>query len=217
MSQSYPPGAKGLEADGPVAPGEPDGLPGALPADVSALLKSTLQDLSTHWGWFIALAAVMIGLGLMAAVHLWAATVASVVFIGALMVIGGIAHLAQAWRVKGWQSFLLWTLSGLAYTVAGAIAIVNPVVGAAVLTLVFGAFLLASGALRLWVWSQNREQNGWQWLSFSGFITLLAGVLIAAGWPGNSLWVLGLLLGFDLLFQGLSLLMLGLALRRRPV
>lgn len=204
MSQTHTPAPDPLGPDGP------------LPGDVSDLLKSTLHDLSAHWGWFVGLAVVMIALGLLAAVHLLAATVASVVFLGALMLIGGVAQLAQAWRVKGWQSFLLWTLSGLAYAVAGAIAIYNPVVGAAVLTLVFGAFLLASGALRLWIWSQNRAQQGWQWLSFSGFITLLAGVLIAAGWPGNSLWVLGLLLAFDLLFQGVSLLMLGLALRRQP-
>lgn len=183
-----------------------------LPGDVSAVLSARLKDLSAQRGWFIALGVVLIVLGGIAAVHVLAATVASVMFIGVLMLVGGVGQLVHAWRVKGWKSFLLWTLAGLAYTIAGFIALTNPVVGAAVLTLLFGATLIAAGALRLWIWSQNRGQSGWQWLIVSGFITLLAGVLIAAGWPGNSLWILGLLLAFDLLFQGISVLMLGLAL-----
>lgn len=206
----------------PKAPVAPDvsspsaasvGGPGlGLPGDVSAALSARLKDLSAQRGWFIALGVVLIVLGGVAAVHVLAATVASVMFIGVLMVIGGVGQLVHAWRVKGWKSFLLWTLAGLAYAVAGFIAITNPVVGAAVLTLLFGATLIAAGALRLWIWSQNRGQSGWQWLLLSGFVTLLAGVLIAAGWPGNSLWILGLLLAFDLLFQGISVLMVGLAL-----
>ncbi len=185
-----------------------------IPGDVSGMIRASLEQLAPHWGWFIGLGVAMLVLGVLAAVHLFAATVASVVFIGMLMLLAGAAHLAQAWRVKGWRSFLLWTLSGLAYAVAGVLALYDPLAGAAVLTLVFGAFLIAAGALRLWIWSQHRAQGGWPWLAASGFITLLAGVLVASGWPANSVWVLGVLLAFDLLFQGLSVLMLGLALRR---
>ena len=64
----------------------------------------------------------------------------------------------------------------------------------------------------------ERSAVTWQhvgWLALSGLITLAAGLLIALGWPGNSLWILGLLLVFDLIFQGFSLIFLGLALRQR--
>jgi uncharacterized membrane protein HdeD (DUF308 family) len=79
----------------------------------------------------------------------------------------------------------------------------------------FGATLIGSGALRLWIWFNNRAQQGWQWLALSGAVTLLTGLLIAFGWPGNSVWVLGLILGIDLLIQGWTLLFIGLALRSR--
>src|SRR5690606_34382122 len=112
-------------------------------------------------------------------------------------------------------SFLLWSVSGLLYTAAGLVAIINPVAGAAMLTLLLGATLIGAGALRLWLWFNNRGQAGWPWIAFSGVITLATGLLIALGWPGNSVWILGLLLSFDLLFQGWTLILLGLALRRR--
>jgi len=39
-------------------------------------------------------------------------------------------------------------------------------------------------------------------------------VVIALGWPVNSLWILGLFLACDLLLQGWSMLAFGLAVRR---
>src|SRR5690606_24785634 len=142
------------------------------------------------------------------------ATLVSVIFIGALMLIGGIGQLVHAWRVKNLAGFLFWTASGLLYAGAGVLALVNPVAGASVLTLLLGATLIAAGAVRLWMWFNNRGQRGWPWLAFSGLITLATGILVAALWPGNSMWLLGLLLSIDLLFQGWSALLLGLALRQ---
>lgn len=107
----------------------------------------------------------------------------------------------------------MWTLSGVLYLGAGILAFARPMLGAALLTLLLGATLIGSGGFRLWVWFQNRAQPGWRWLAFSGAITLLAGLLIALGWPGNSVFILGFLLALDLVFQGVTLIMLGLALR----
>lgn len=178
-------------------------------------LGHALDKLSANWGWFMVLGVVQLVLGIIALGHVFAATLVSVLFIGVLMVIGGIGQLIQAWRIKHWAGFLIWTLGGVLYLVAGLIAIMNPVVGASVLTLLFGATLIGTGALRLWIWFNNRAQRGWQWIAFSGFLTVAVGLLIAANWPGNSAWILGLLLGIDLLFHGWTLFFVSLTLRDR--
>ena len=178
-------------------------------------LAKALTELGAHWGWFIALGIVLLILGAIGFVHVFAATLVSVIFIGTLMLIGGVGELIHAWRVKQLAGFLFWSASGLLYAAAGIVALVNPVVGASILTLLLGATLIAVGALRLWLWFNNRGQRGWPWLALSGLITLAAGILIAALWPGNSMWLLGLLLSIDLLFQGWSALLLGLALKQR--
>lgn len=176
-------------------------------------LDHALDKLGDNWGWFVALGAAQLILGIIALGYVFAATLVSVLFIGILMIIGGIGQLVQAWRIKHWAGFLLWTLGGVLYLIAGIIAVTNPVLGASFLTLLFGATLIGTGALRLWIWFNNRAQRGWQWIAFSGFITVAVGVLIAAGWPGNSAWILGLLLGLDLLFHGWTLLLVGMMLR----
>ena len=47
-----------------------------------------------------------------------------------------------------------------------------------------------------------------------GIAVLVAGLVIAMHWPVNSLWVLGLFLAIDLVFQGWSFIAFGLALKR---
>lgn len=178
-------------------------------------VAKALDALHAHWGWFLALGLIMLILGGVAIAYVFVATLVSVLFIGALMLVGGIGQLIHAWRVKHWAGFLFWTLSGLLYTAAGVLAIVNPVAGASLLTLLFGATLIGAGALRLWIWFNNRAQPGWPWLALSGVITLATGILIAANWPGNSVWILGLLLSIDLLIQGWTLMFIGLALKAR--
>jgi uncharacterized membrane protein HdeD (DUF308 family) len=189
---------------------QPDRTP-----DTPAGLPAALRAMGAHWGWFTGLGVVLLLLGLAAAVYVIAATLVSVLYVGVLMLIGGAGHLIHAWRIdKDWPGFVFWSLSGLLYVAAGVLAIVNPLAGAAILTLLLGATLIGAGAFRLWVWFNNRSQRGWQWLALSGVISLAAGLVIAAGWPQNSVWILGLLLALDLAFQGWMLVFLGMALRK---
>ena len=51
------------------------------------------------------------------------------------------------------------------------------------------------------------------WAALSGAVTLLLGVMIWRRWPGDGLWVIGTLVGIDLIFNGLTLVMLGIAVR----
>lgn len=177
-------------------------------------LADALVELHARWGWFVGLGIVLLVLGVLALGYVFTATLVSVLFIGAMMVIAGLGQLAHAWRVKRAGGFLFWSASGLFYLAAGLFAMFNPIQGASMLTLLLGAMLIAVGFLRIWLWFSNRGQRGWGWLGLSGVLTLAIGLLIAANWPANSLWILGLLLAVDLLFQGWSALLLGLILRQ---
>ena len=52
------------------------------------------------------------------------------------------------------------------------------------------------------------------WVVLSGVVTLLLGLIILNHWPVSSLYILGLLLGIDLLFAGASWIGMGLSLRK---
>jgi uncharacterized membrane protein HdeD (DUF308 family) len=170
-------------------------------------------ELRPRWGWFVALGVALLVLGLIAFGNLLIATVVSVLYVGALMFFGAVAQIIHAFRVRRWGGFIFWLLSGLLYGVGGFLAFYNPVLAAAVLTLLLAAALIASGVLRIWSSFRLRPETGWGWLLGSGVITLLAGIVVAIGWPVNTVWLLGLVLALDLTFQGVAAIAFGLALR----
>jgi uncharacterized membrane protein HdeD (DUF308 family) len=60
-----------------------------------------------------------------------------------------------------------------------------------------------------------KQGTPWLWVAFSGVITLLLGLVILAHWPVSGLYILGLFLGVDLIFAGMSWIGVGLGLRSR--
>lgn len=80
--------------------------------DKAKALAHVLQQLRARWGWFVGLGVVLLLLGGLAMIYVIAATLASVVFIAMLMIIGGAAQLVHAWGVKTLASICLVERSG---------------------------------------------------------------------------------------------------------
>lgn len=165
------------------------------------------------WGWFVALGVGLLLLASFAFINVIAATMASVVTIGVLMIIGAVGQIVHAFQVKRWGGFFAWLLAGLLYGVAGIMVFKNPVLAAATLTLLLACALIASGIMRLVLSIRLRKREGWGWMLVSGVITILAGMIFVAGWPVNTLWLLGTVLAIDLAFQGATSIAFGLALK----
>ena len=174
-----------------------------------------MEVLSRHWGWLLALGILMIILGAIAIAAPVAATIAVQFMLGWLLVITGIAEGIHAFMVRGWRGFLLELPSAVLYLGVGILLLVNPLEGALALTIVLAAFLGVEGIFKIIMAMRVRDHDGWGWLLASGILSVILGVLIWAQWPASGLWVIGLLVGIQLLFTGWSLVMLALAARRR--
>lgn len=173
-----------------------------------------MAPLRAKWGWIVALGVVYIIAGFVALGSIAIATVASVLVVGVMMIIAGVAELINAFQVKSWSKFLIWALLGVLYIVAGFVTFENPLLAAALLTLVLGASLVASGIMRIILAFSMKRETPWIWVAVSSVITLLLGLLILAHWPINSVYILGLFLGVDLIAAGAGWIGLGLGLHR---
>ncbi|MCB4771127.1 HdeD family acid-resistance protein [Ancylobacter sp. Lp-2] len=190
----------------------------SFPSTPAGSLAGHLHELRAKWGWFVALGVILIVAGAIAlgsSYGLVVGTLISVYYIGAMMVVAGIAQIFHAFAVKGWGGFFFWLLDGLLYLVAGVIAFTNPDLAAAVLTLLLGISLIVGGLFRLVAAFKLRPAAGWGWILFSAIIAILLGIEITVQWPINSMWILGLFLGVDLIFNGFTVLMLGLGLKKK--
>lgn len=178
-------------------------------------LGSLLERLRHRWTWFIAIGSLIILLGLTALLLVVSATIASVFAIAIFMIVAGGAEIVMGFNAHNWCRFFLWIFGGLGHVVVGAFALAQPLMAAAVFTLVLGAGMVAMGLIRIYVGS--RLGPGAHRASLvAGVVTLAVGGVILLGWPTNSFVVLGLLLGLDLMIWGGSWVWLGLRLRRHP-
>jgi uncharacterized membrane protein HdeD (DUF308 family) len=175
-----------------------------------------VAPLRAKWGWIVALGVVYVIAGFIALGSIVTATVASVFIVGIMMIIAGVAELFNAFQIKSWGKFLIWALLGLLYIVAGFLTFENPLFAAVLLTLMLGAALVASGVVRIFLAFNMKAEMPWIWVALSGVITLVLGLLILARWPINSVYILGLFLGIDLIMAGAGWIGLGLGLHRVP-
>jgi uncharacterized membrane protein HdeD (DUF308 family) len=173
-----------------------------------------LAPLRAKSGWIVALGVVYVIAGVIALGSVVFATVVSVFIVGVMMLIAGVAEVFNAFQIKTWGKFFLWLLLGALYIVAGFVTFENPLLAAAVLTLVLGFSLLASGVMRIVLAFSMKEEMPWIWVAVSGVITLLLGLIILAHWPVSSLYILGLFLGIDLVIAGVGWIGIGLGLKR---
>jgi uncharacterized membrane protein HdeD (DUF308 family) len=176
--------------------------------------ESGIEPLRAKSGWIVALGVVYVIAGIIALGSVVLATVASVFLVGIMMLIAGVAEVINAFQIKTWGKFLFWLLLGCLYVVAGFVTFENPLLAAAVLTLLLGVALVASGIMRMLLSFSMISGTPWIWVLLSGFITLLIGLVILAHWPVSSLYILGIFLGVDLVIAGASWIGLGLGLRR---
>lgn len=174
-----------------------------------------MKAVRDRWGWFVALGVGMLIAGGIASSNLFAATLASVIYIGAMMLLAGVMQIAHALATSGWAKRNIPLFSGILYVVTGAIVFFDPILASASISMVIGVFLSLSGVSRIVYGFRKRSQSGYSWILASGVLSLVGGAVIVAAWPGIGLWLLGALLSVDLLFQGWSFLIFGLAIRRR--
>jgi uncharacterized membrane protein HdeD (DUF308 family) len=176
---------------------------------------SPLDEVRANRGWFIALGIGLILLGLLGVAVPFVATLATTLFIGWLLIAGGIASAIHAFQNRRWAGFPWVVVSSILYVIAGILVVANPLVGTLTLTLILAGFFIASGIVKIVRALQHRSMSGWGWLLFDGIITLVLGALIWARWPATAVWAIGLLVGIEMLLGGFSMVMLG-SLGRRP-
>jgi uncharacterized membrane protein HdeD (DUF308 family) len=172
-----------------------------------------LQEFRRNAGWFLALGIILVILGTIALGRSIFVTLASVIFFGWLLVVGGVAEAVQAFWQRQWGGFFLHLLGGVLYVVVGLIVVANPGVSAVALTLVVALFFLIAGAFRI-IGALTMRFPEWRWVLLNGAVTLLLGLLIWRQWPFSGLWVIGLFIGIDLIFTGWAWIMLSLTARR---
>jgi len=174
-------------------------------------LEQMFGDLGKNWGWMMALGILFVIMGVVALGMPVVMTVATVFVFGAMLIVGGIFQIIDAFKCKGWKGVVWHVLIGLLYIAAGVIIMDDPGLSSLTLTLFLGAMIVAVGIVRIIMGIQLKPEIGWGWLVFGGIVSILLGAMILAKWPVSGLVVIGILVAVEMLVHGWSYIFLSLA------
>lgn len=179
------------------------------------VLNAGIEEVRKHSTWFLAIGIALVILGVVAIGSAVAMTIVSVMFLGWLLILGGLFEVIHGFTRRPWSGFFINLMGGVLYAVAGLVMVANPALAAVTLTLVIAIVLIVAGLFRLFIaFSTPLHHRGW--LILNGAISILLGAMIWDSWPVSGLWVIGMFIGIDMVVDGWTEIMLAISARSLP-
>jgi len=168
-----------------------------------------------HWRMFFFEGVVLVVLGVIALILPPLASIAVAILFGWVLFAGGVVGLVTTLAGRHAPGFWWAILSSLVAIVAGVLLFGWPAGGALSLTIILTGFLAVDGILTIMLSLEYRRalHQRWVWLMVNGVIDLFLAALIFVGLPASAAWAIGIIVGVDMLFGGMSLIAMALAAR----
>ena len=146
---------------------------------------------------------VALVLGILALLSPFYAGLAATLVVAANLVVTGVLELLAAFKADKWAGTIGLLLLGFVSVVGGLFIFGNPIIGLATVTLVAIAAIFAAGIAKLF-WAFKLPNGGW--LALSGFLSILIAAMLFSNFPFSASWAFGVLVGVNLIVEGISLL-----------
>ena len=173
------------------------------------------EALTKNWKLLLVGGVISVILGIIAILLPPLASVTITLLVGIVLLIGAVGLVAEAIS-RGTTGHRIWSaILAVVYVIAGVWLIINPAEGTITLTWVLAIFFLIIGLFRLLGGIQGRGKvPNAGWAIVSGILAIALAVLVIANLPSSAAWAIGLLVGIQLLFDGLMLITTAMAGKR---
>lgn len=135
--------------------------------------------------------------------------------IGWLFLIGGAVQLVRCFQLRHAPGFPFSLINALLSVIVGILLVANPLGGVLTLTALMAIFFIIEGITEIGMAIKFRQLKNWNWLFFDGILVLIMAFIIISGWPQTASWVIGLLVGINMLFFGFSMISIALAANKQ--
>lgn len=179
--------------------------------ELHQMQKKMIEYFQSHWKLFLAEGIVLVVLGILAILIPQIFTVVIVVTLGWILLFSGIFLIVRCLVVSSQMpGFWLWLFMGIIQSVLGFMFLANPLGGGLTLTMLLSIVFALEGLSKISFAMMMRPMTHWGLVLFSGITALFLAIIIWLSWPGSADWLLGLFLGINMFFAGISLIQISL-------
>ena len=186
----------------------------SLDAAAQVMREEMRRTVKRYSFWYLVQGGLMILAGILALVYPAISSVAVVFFIGWLLIFSGIFQGISLIGARQVPHFWLQLISVALFIVVGALFLRNPGESLLTLTLLLIVFFLIEGISKVIFALTIRPFPNWGWVLVSGIVGILLAFYLWASIPVSAAWLLGVLLGIELICEGAAITHLAWQVRK---
>jgi uncharacterized membrane protein HdeD (DUF308 family) len=177
----------------------------SLEAAAQVMREAMRETVKRHSFWYLAQGALMVVGGILALVYPVVSSVAVVFLLGWLLIISGVVQGISLIGARNVPHFWLALVSVVLSVIIGVLFLRNPGEGLLTLTLLMLVFFMIEGISKVIFSLTIRPFPNWGWVLASGIVGILLACYLWASLPVTAIWLLGVLLGLQLICEGAAL------------
>ena len=183
-----------------------------MPPNTAAGFPSLAKKI---WIFAIIRGVLAIIFGLIALFSPIATALALAIVIGVYAIVNGVFDIIEAIRHRGSSSMVLRIVLGVVSILFGMLVLVWPGISLAILVIMVGIWAIIIGIIQIVASVRHRAvpHSGWVWGIIGGALSILFGILVLI-WPGTGLVTIIWIIGIWAIVWGVTLIVLGVQLRK---
>lgn len=183
--------------------------------EASEVFREAVRDtVKRHSFWYLAQGLLLVAGGILAIVYPLISSVAVIVLLGWVLIISGIVQGISLLGDRQVPHFWFQLISVILGVLIGFLFLRDPAQGLFTVTLLLIVFFMIEGISKAVFALTVRPLPGWGWVLASGLVGIVLSVILLGSLPVTATWLVGLLLGIQLISVGGSLAWLAWQVRR---
>ncbi len=185
--------------------------------EAAAVLRQAMRETVKRYSfWYLIQGVLLVVAGVLAFVYPLIASVAIVVLLAWILIISGVLQGIGLIGARHVPHFWLQAISAVLAILIGLLLLRAPGSGLLVITVLLIVFFMVEGIAKVIFALTIKPFPNWGWVLGSGVVSIFLAVILWANMPLSADWLLGVLLGIQLMCEGAALTYLAWQVRTAP-
>jgi len=185
--------------------------------EAAAVLRQAMRETVKRYSfWYLIQGVLLVVAGFLALVYPLIASVTIIVLLAWILIISGVLQGIGLIGARHVPHFWLQAISAVLAILIGLLLLRAPGSGLLVITVLLIVFFMVEGIAKVIFALTIKPFPNWGWVLGSGIVSIFLAVILWANMPLSADWLLGVLLGIQLMCEGAALTYLAWHVRTAP-
>ena len=189
-------------------------MPMSLDAAAEVFREAMRDTVKRYSLWYLIQGVLLIAAGVLAIIYPVISSAAVIVLLGWLLIISGVVQGLSLIGARHVPHFWLQLISVILAVLIGFLFLRDPAQGLVTIALLLIVFFMIEGISKVVFALTIRPFPNWGWVLASGLVGILLSLILWANLPVTALWLVGVLLGINLISVGAAIAYLAWQVRR---